>query len=312
MATRRAVGFTQFGGPEVLRVVELPLSGPDPGEVTIQVRAAAVNPTDTGLRSGRRFSPEWPPPYVPGMEAAGTVVAAGEGAGVAVGDRVMAVVNPRRPEGGAYTEYLTVPAAQVIDVPDGASLEQAATLPMNGLTAKIALDVLDLRPGQTLGVTGAAGVLGGYAIALAVRQGLHVVADARAEDEGLVRSFGAHDIVARGPGVGERMRDITGGGVDGLLDGAVQGDEVVAGVRDGGAIAAVRAFHGEAGRDIEVHQVQVARHLDDRVGLALLRDLAGTGEIALRVAGTYAPQDTADAHRRFEQGGVRGRLLILF
>jgi NADPH:quinone reductase-like Zn-dependent oxidoreductase len=312
MATRRAVGFMQFGGPEVLEVVEVPATDPGPGEVAIQVAAAAINPTDTVLRAGSGGTPRWDPPYIPGMDAAGTVVAAGAGAGLEVGTQVMAAVTPRRPEGGAYAERITVPATQVIGIPDDATVEQAATLPMNGLTAKIALDALALQPGQTLGVTGAAGVLGGYAIALAVHRGLTVVADARPDDEDLVRGFGAHEIVARGPGVGERMRDATGGGVDGLIDGAVQHGEVLAGIRDGGGVAAVRRFGAEPERGIVVHRIMVAHHLDDREGLMLVRALASEGRLALRVAGTFAPHEAAEAHRRFEEGGVRGRFLITF
>jgi NADPH2:quinone reductase len=312
MATRRAVGLMEFGGPEVLQVVEMPAVQPGPGEVAIRVAAAAVNPTDTLLRSGTGRIPTWDPPYVPGMDAAGTVEAVGAGVDLPVGTVVMAAMSPRRPDGGAYSERITVPAAQVIEIPEAATVEQAATLPMNGLTAKIAHDRLDLQPGQTLGVTGAAGVLGGYAIALAVHRGLRVVADAKPEDEGLVRSFGATEIVARGDGVGQRMRAATGGGVDGLLDAAIQGGQVLDGVRDGGSVAAVRRFNGTAERGIAIHQIEVMKHLDDHDGLALLRDLASRGDIALRVAGTFAPEDAAEAHRRFEQGGVRGRLIIMF
>ena len=91
-------------------------------------------------------------------------------------------------------------------------------------------------------------MLGGYAIALAVHRGLRVIADAKPEDEGLVRSFGAHEIVPRGDDIGARLRAATGDGVDGLVDGALQGGTVLAGVRDGGRIAAVRAFRGERER----------------------------------------------------------------
>jgi NADPH:quinone reductase len=171
---------------------------------------------------------------------------------------------------------------------------------------------MDLQPGQTFGVTGAAGVLGGYAIALAVHRGLRVIADAKPEDEGLVRSFGAHEIVPRGDDIGARLRAATGDGVDGLLDGALQGGTVLAGVRDGGRIAAVRAFRGERERGIQIHHVHVVSHLGDRDGLALLRDLANRGDIALRVAGTFTPEEAAEAHRRFERGGVRGRFVITF
>ena len=313
MNTRRAVGVTEFGGPKALQVVQLPVREPGAGEVTIRVAAAAVNPTDTVMRAGvykRRL--EWDPPYVPGMDAAGTVEAAGDGVDLRLGTEVMAAVLPVRPEGGAYSELVTVPAGQVIAVPDGATPEEAATLPMNGLTAKLALDALGLEPGQTLGVTGAAGVLGGYTVAIAKHQGLRVVADAKPDDEELVRSFGADEVVARGKGVGEAMRQAADGGVDGLLDGAVQHTEVLAGVRDGGVVAAIRPFDGETERDIRVEQVWVTRGLDDREGLELLRQLAGSGAIRLRVADTYPPERAAEAHERFEQGGVRGRLLITF
>jgi NADPH:quinone reductase-like Zn-dependent oxidoreductase len=311
MATRRAVGLMAFGGPEVLQVMEMPVTPPGPGDVVIGVAAAAINPADAQMRSGARQIP-WDPPYVPGMDAAGTVEAVGSGVDLPIGAVVMAVVSPWRPEGGAYAERITVPAAQAIEIPEGATVEQAATLPMNGLTAKIAHDWLDLQPGQTLGVTGAAGVLGGYAIALAVNRGLRVVADARPEDEGLVRSFGAHEIVARGDGVGQRMRAVTVGGVDGLLYAAVQGGQVLAGVRDGGRVAAARDFNGTAERGITIHRIEVMKHLDDHDGLTALRDLASRGDIALRVAGTFAPEDASEAHRRFEQGGVRGRFVITF
>jgi NADPH2:quinone reductase len=113
MATRRAVGLMEFGGPEVLQVVEMPAVQPGPGEVAIRVAAAAVNPTDTLLRSGTGRIPTWDPPYVPGMDAAGTVETVGAGVDLPVGTVVMAAVSPRRPDGGAYSERMTVQASQV-------------------------------------------------------------------------------------------------------------------------------------------------------------------------------------------------------
>lgn len=313
MATRRVVGFAESGDPEVLEVLEVPIVDPGPGDVVIAVRAAAVNPTDTKFRAGSYGAFDWDPPYVPGMDAAGRVVATGdEVTGVAAGDEVMAVVAPTRPAGGAYTDLLTVPATQVIAIPDGASLEEAATLPMNGITAKIALDGLDLDTGDTFAVTGAAGQLGSYAIALARQRGLRVIADASDSDVELVESFGADEVVARGDDVGAAIREATDGGADGLLDASVQHMQVVPGVRDGGTIAAVREFEGTPGRDIRVHRVKVFDHLDDRAALQELQQLATSGEIQLRVADTYAPEDAGQAHRRFAAGGVRGRLLLVF
>src|SRR5712692_5200336 len=100
----KAVTFTTFGGPEVLGVAELTEPQPGPGEVRIRVRAATVNPTDIGFRSGRQaaqMSSDILPPFIPGMELAGVVDAAGAGAGWQPGQQVMAIVTPRRPGGGA-------------------------------------------------------------------------------------------------------------------------------------------------------------------------------------------------------------------
>lgn len=297
----------------MLEVLELPIEDLQPGEVRIRVHAAAINPTDIAFRSGAyRNWVDYPPPYVPGMDAAGTVEAVGEGVDLRPGTEVMAVVAPTRPSGGAYTELLTIPSAQVIAIPEGASLEQAATLPMNGLTAKVVLDVLALSPGQKFGVLGAAGVLGSYAIGLAKHRGLQVFADAKPEDEDLVRSFGADVIVPRGKEVGIRMREASNGGVDGLLNGSVQGREIFPAVRDGGHIAAIRPFEFESERDIALDMVLVFEHLHDHAGLTLVRDLASRGLLQLRVADTFAPEDAAEAHRRFDAGGVRGRLLLSF
>ena len=314
MQTRRAVGMTEFGGPEVLQVVEVPVAGMGPDDVLIRVTVAAVNPTDAGLRSGaNRDRLTWDPPYVPGMDAAGTIHAVGAAVGgLAVGDHVMAAVAPARPAGGAYTELLTVPAAQVIETPDGATLEQAATLPMNGLTAKVVHDVADLGPGATFGVTGAAGVLGSYAIAIAKHRGLHVVADAAPDDAALVSGFGADEVVARGDDVGDRFRDVTDGGVDALLDAALLHDMALPGIRDGGHLISIRPFGGTTERGIRNDLVRVADHLADRDGLTLIRDLAGSGAIQLRVAGRFPPEQAPDAHRRFAEGGVRGRFLLTF
>ena len=152
MTTARAVAVVEPGGPDVLRVVEREVREPSAGEVRIAVRAAAVNPTDIALR--RRGVEGVAAPWVPGMDAAGVVESVGPGVEhVAPGDEVMAAVLPRRPEGGAQAELIVVPARSVVAVPAGATFEQAATLPMNGLTALLGLELLDLPAGSSLLVT---------------------------------------------------------------------------------------------------------------------------------------------------------------
>jgi len=263
----RAVTFSRLGGPEVLEVLELPAPEPGPGEVRIRVAAATVNPTDISFRSGRQFTVAQlgetgvRPPFIPGMELAGVVDAVGEGTSWRPGDRVMAIVNPRRPGGGAQAELVVVPAASVARVPEGTGLEAAATLPMNGLTVRLALDKLALGPGQTLGVTGAAGAVGGYAVELGVSDGLRVIAVAAPKDEALVKRFGASIVVARGDGAIQGLHDAAPGGVDGLIDAAVLDAAALPAIRDGGKLATVRGYAGPSERGITIEPVRVTAYL---------------------------------------------------
>jgi NADPH:quinone reductase len=305
----------EFGGPEALRLVDLPDPVAGPGEVLIRVHAAAVNPTDTALRAGAFASrhADVPPPYVPGMDAAGVVEQVGDGAatGLRPGDQVMAVVVPSGSH-GAYAERVAVPAESAVRAPAGASLAQAATLPMNGLTVVLALDLLALEPGQTLLVTGAAGAVGGYAVQFGSAAGLRVIADASPADEELVRKLGAAVVVPRGEGFAGRVREVAPGGADGVVDAALLNELVVPAARDGGKIATLRGFQGEPERGITFHPVFVRTYAREQAKLDRLRQQAEDGKVTLRVAGTFAAQQAAEAHRILEAGGTRGRLILLF
>ena len=296
----------------MLRVVERPVREPGPDEVLVAVKAAAVNPTDIGLRERGLEGLE--PPWVPGMDAAGIVEAVGDGVErLAVGDAVMAAVIPRRPEGGAQAELVVFPAASVVPIPAGATLQQAATLPMNGLTALLGLELLALAEGQTLAVSGGAGLLASYAIALAKLRGLRVIADAKPEDEPLVRSFGADVVLPRGDGFPAAVRDIAPEGVDGFFDTALLGRSAFPAIRDGGGMAVVRGWDGsETERGIEIHIVMVPTALERTDWLEELRELASQGRLALRVAGEYTAEQAAEAHQAMEAGGLRGRAVIVF
>ncbi len=304
MAVTRAVAITEPGGPEVLGVVEREVREPGPGEVRLAVRAASVNPTDIVLR--QRGAEGLSPPWVPGMDAAGTVESVGAGVErLAVGDEVMAAVMPRRLEGGAQAELVVVPVASVVPIPEGATVEQAATLPMNGLTALRGLELLGLEPGATLAVTGGAGLLASYVIPIAKLHGLRVVADAAADDEELVRGFGADVVVARG--------DDFPGGVDGVFDTALHGRAMFPAISAGGGLAYVRGWDGADVEDgITIHRVQVTEVLERTEWLLELSELAGRGALTLRVAATFPPERAADAHRLMEAGGLRGRAVIVF
>jgi NADPH:quinone reductase-like Zn-dependent oxidoreductase len=246
------------------------------------------------------------------MELAGEIDAVGPGADWAVGDRVMAIVVPLRRLGGAQAELVVVPASSVARIPEGATLEQAATLPMNGLTVRLALDLLGLAPGRTLAVTGAAGAVGGYAVELGKVAGLRVIADASLADEALVRGFGADVVVPRGEKAAAAIREAVPGGVDAVLDSALMGHDILPAVREGGQLAAVRPFEGETERGITIRQVAVRDYATNQPALQDLGRLASEKRVTLRVAETFPPERAGEAHRKLEAGGVRGRLVITF
>jgi NADPH:quinone reductase len=305
----RAVAIPRTGGPEVLEVIERDVPDPAEGEVRIRVAAADVNPSDTALRE--RGSDRGDPPWIPGWDAAGVVESVGAGVdGIAVGDKVMAIVLPAHP--GAQQELVLAPAGQVVPIPAGASFEQAATLPMNGLTAMRSLELLDLDPGDTLVVTGGAGQLASFAIALAKERRLHVIADAKPDDEELVRSFGADVVVPRGERFAQAVRELVPDGAAGLLDTALLYRETFPAIRDGGVLVPVRGWnHGDPERGIQIRPVLVWEVIGRTDWLNTLRELASNGRLQLRVAAAYPPERAADAHRAMDAGGLRGRAVIV-
>ena len=313
----RAVGVIEYGGPEALQVVDVPEEHAGEGQIRLRVYAAAVNPTDTLARNGSRAEQQKadPPPYVPGMDAAGVVDEIGPGVvtDLQVGDRAMAIVLPKGAH-GAYRESLVVPAASVARAPAGSSHAEAATLPMNGLTARLSLDLLALAPGQVVAVTGSAGAYGGYVVQLAKADGLTVIADASEADRQLVESLGADLVVPRGDNVAAEIRRHVPSGVDGLADGSVQNHLLVAAVRDGGSFTSVRGWTGPEGgvRGISFTATFVRDYAREQTKLDRLGRQAEAGALTLRVAEVYPAERAADAHRRLEAGGTRGRCIIAF
>ncbi len=310
----QGIGVFEFGGPEVLQVVDLPETHAAADEVRIRVHASTVNPTDTYLRKGARAEAlrNVSPPHVPGMDVAGVIdeIGAGTATDFAIGDAVMAMVVNHASHGG-YRESIVLSADAVARAPAGKTLIEVATLPMNGLTARQSLDQLALRPGQTLAVTGAAGCYGGYVVQLAKADGLRVIADASGADTELVRSFGADMVVPRGDDIAAQIRKVAPGGVDGLADGSFQSGTAVGAVRDGGSFASVRGWAGNE-RGITFHKTSVRDYNHRADLLERLRQQVEAGRITLRVAATFPAEQAAEAHRRIEGKGVRGRLVLVW
>ena len=295
----RAVVVNSFGGPEAVEVVETEVPEPGARQVRIKVAAASLNPVDAGVRSGvfggagRRIGLGW--------DVAGTVDAVGAAASWSVGDEVVALDYGMDKPLGTHAEYVVVDADAVAPAPATVDAVHAATLPLNALTAAQALDRLELTPGRSsLLVTGAAGAVGGYAVRLAAHRGIPVTGLAREGDEAFVRSLGARHVT--GDAVADRD-------FDAVLDAAVLGEPALAWVRDGGRYIGVIPHAEPASvRGVRTGAVEVSA---DGARLAGLVRLLDEGVLTTRVAETYALDDAMKAHARLDEGGVRGRLVLV-
>jgi NADPH:quinone reductase-like Zn-dependent oxidoreductase len=294
----RAAVVTTFGGPESVRVVETDLPEPGARQVRIKVAAAALNPVDAGVRAGAFGGAGKQLGF--GWDVAGTVDATGVATAWQAGAEVVALDHGMIKPLGTHAEYVVVDTDAVAKAPEGVDAAHAATLPLNALTAVQALDLLELTPGQSLLVTGAAGAVGGFAVQLAAHRGVLVTGLARADDEEFVRALGAAEFTTDG---------VPAGSVDAVLDAAILGERALAWVRDGGVFAGVIPQAAPASvRGVRTGAVEVSA---DGARLAELVRLVEEGVLTLRVAETYALEDAAKAHARLAEGGVRGRLVLV-
>lgn len=309
----QAVTFNEFGGPEVLTITDMPTPVAGPDEVLVQVTASTVNPTDLMMRNGTQapLMTDLTPPYIAGMEFSGTIFDPGASS-LQVGQPVIGVINPRTPSGGSYAQIIKVPAASVAAVSADADLAGAATVPMNALTAALSLDFLALQPGQTLLVTGGAGMLGGSAIQLAKAAGLTVLANVADKDRALVEGLGADIILPRDAGLEEALRNAYPEGVDGVIDGALIGQQISHLVKDGGGIVSLRGNYKIEDERLRVLNVSVMKGMLDNATMQRIADLISSGGLVPRVAQTLNFRDAAEGHRLTEQGGMRGRIVLTF
>ena len=309
----KAVGFKEFGDPEVLEVMSLPDVTVGIGEIKIENYASAVNPTDIVSRSGliKQFIKDFTLPCVPGMDFSGKVKEVGEGVetDIKVGDDVMGMVVPNSTH-GAYSDQLILNQFAVVRMPKNVSHIEASTLPMNGLTARLSLDLLNLNKGQTIAVTGGPGAYGGYVIQLAKADGLIVIADSNEQDINLLNDLGVDYIIPRGKNFAEEVRKIFPDGVNGIADGALLNENAIGAVKDNGSFTSVRNFIGEPQRNINFTATWVSEYNCDFDRLDRLRQQVEDGLITLRVADTVKPENAAEAHRKLDAGGTRGRMVI--
>ena len=311
----KAVGIMKHGGPEALEILEVDEVEAGPGQIRIRNFAAAVNPVDVSVRNGSMAEMQKinPPPYVPGMDAAGIIDQIGEGVQTDLkeGDSVMAMVVPNGNH-GAYREQIVLDQNAVVRAPKDSSHIQASTLPMNSLTARLSLDLLDLQKGQVLAVTGAPGAYGGYVVQLAKEDGLIVIADSNDNDRALLESLGVDIIIPRGEGFAENIRKEFPEGVDGIADGALLNEHAIEAVKDGGSFTSVRGFKGEPQRDINFTATWVTAYDCKKDILEKLKLQAEEEILSLRVNRAVSIDKASLAHETLEAGGSRGRMVIEF
>jgi NADPH:quinone reductase-like Zn-dependent oxidoreductase len=286
-------------GPDSIELIDVPVVEPGPGEVRVDVAAAAVNPPDLALAAGVFHGlglVNQPDHTGLGWDFAGTVTATGPDVALPVGSRIAGLVVGFDRDFGTYAEQLVVPVSVTAVVPDGLDLVTAATVPLNGLAAAQLVDLLGDGEGRALLVTGAAGAVGGYVVPLAQDRGWQVTGLARAEDEEFVRGLGADFTVEAAPGW------------DAVADGAVLQERGVALVRDGGLFVGVQP--GAVPAEERGVTVRVVVTEPDGARLAQLLDRAANGHLPARVHAVLPLDQVAAAHRAVAKGGMRGRYVL--
>jgi putative PIG3 family NAD(P)H quinone oxidoreductase len=326
VAGMKAITIPEFGGPDALVLADVDTPQPRAGELLVRVAAAGVNRADLLQRQGH-YSPPPGESDVPGLEVSGTVDALGDGVeGWAVGDQVCALLA-----GGGYAELVRVPAAQVLPVPDGVPLVDAAALPEVVCTvwSNVFLTA-KLQPGEVLLVHGGSSGIGTMAIQLAREVGAHVAVTAgSAEKLDACRELGAEVLVNyRDEDFVERVRAATGGrGADVVLDNmgaaylsrnvevlATNGRLVIIGLQGGrraeldiGALLAKRAA-------VVATSLRARPAAEKATLVAAVREhvwpLVASGRVRPVVQSRHSLADAAQAHRELEASGHIGKVLL--
>jgi NADPH:quinone reductase len=304
----RAVEVIEFGGPEKLRLMDVQEPTAEPGQVRVRVAAATVNPTDATTAAGvfRQRFPQIQPPFILGWDLAGTLLdATGD---LPAGQHVLGQIPWFERPSGSYAEVVTMDPSWLAPLPDGVGFAEAATLALNALTGRQALDGLGLSAGQSVLVTGASGAVGGFAAQTAAARGLRVIAIASVGDSDHVRSLGVDQVLERSSDLIAQVRRVAPNGVDGVVDSGEAGPDLVALVRDGGAFSTVNETLAPAAeRGIRVFDTHVVARSDQLRTVAL--DFA-KGALTTRIAEVVPLADAADAHRRMAAGGFHGKLVL--
>jgi NADPH:quinone reductase-like Zn-dependent oxidoreductase len=302
----KAVRFSEYGGVDVLEVVEVPVPEPGPGEALVQVKAAGINPGEAKIRQGLLHS-RWPAtfPSGEGSDLAGIVTKAGNGvAGIAVGDEVIGYTDNR----ASHAEYALVPAEYLTGRPAGVPWDVAGSLYVAGCTAYAAVRAVALGPGDTVVVAGAAGGVGCLTVQLALLAGAAVIGLASEPHHDWLRSKGVTP-VTYGDGMADRIRSVAlktdalidtfgSGYVRLALDLGVSPDRIDT-IADFAAVQeyGVKAEGNAAGASAST--------------LAELAGLVAAGKLEVPIAATFPLEAVRDAYRQLEQGHTHGKIVLI-
>ena len=305
-STMKAMSYSQYGGTEVLTQTQLPTPKVSPGAVLIRVKAAGVNPVDWKIMSGGLDAlMDTNFPVIPGWDVAGVVEAVGfDTPEFKVGDEVYSYGRRDTVQGGTFAELVALPAAIVAHKPASLSWEQAAALPLTGMTAQRTLDTLGVSAGQTLLIHNGSGSVGRTAIQLAAHAGLRVIATASSRNHDRLRELGAVP-VTYGPGLVQRVQELAPEGVDAVADfaGGVL-EETLALLKAGGRHASIADWSvmGHGGQYVWVRP--------DAHELERLSALVEAGTLSVDVAQTRPMQDAAQAFEESMSGHGSGKIVL--
>ncbi|UZN03212.1 NADP-dependent oxidoreductase [Cellulomonas sp. S1-8] len=304
----RAITYDRYGGSDVLQLTDAPEPKLGPDSVLVRVRAASVNPVDYKLRQGyldQLLDIEFP--AVPGWDVAGVVERTGlDATEYAVGDEVYGYARRDWVHGGTFAELVAAPVRTLARKPASLTFEEAAAVPLAGLTAYQSIERVGVSAGQTVLVHAAAGGVGQFAVQILRARGARVIGTASARNHDHLRGLGAEP-VEYGDGLVDRVRALAPQGVDVVLD--YGSDDFVATTRavlaDGGTVASIVDV---AARDeLGGHHVWVRPSTAD---LDALTGLIDSGAVEVDVAQVFDLADAAAAHDLVAGGHVRGKVVV--
>ncbi|UNO39234.1 NADP-dependent oxidoreductase [Streptomyces sp. MST-110588] len=303
----KAIIAESYGDADVLRYTDQPDPKVAPDSVLIRVKAAGVNPVDWKIVGGyldpimhAHF------PLIPGWDVAGVVEAVGvDATEFEVGDEVMGYVRKDEVQHGTFAELVAAPVRTLARKPAALSWQQAAGLPLAGLTAQQSLDRAEAGKGDTVLVHAAAGGVGSLAVQIAVARGARVIGTASERNHDFLRSLGAEP-VTYGDGLAERVRSLAPEGVDVALD-----------FVGGGVVEVSQELLKDRSRVVSITDGEVKAkggHMvwvrPDAAGLAALGELADAGQLTVHIDAVLPLAETAQAFRRSQEGRTRGKIVL--